>query len=144
MASIKIPQAAEPLLCFCATSKDSGPYEIFETYAEATTFAAALGYHLLNGVKPGRVTSFHASTEPVPLDVFRNNNMLPVLLAIGLAVDNSHAIAKDESRLCAIIEGYAQEGFLHMAKLLKRATPSTFHRELIDEMHDAHKGVDTM
>ena len=142
MASIKIPQTAEPILCFCATSKDSGPYEIFQTYAEAITFAAALGYYLLNGVKPGKVTKPLESIEPIHLDVFRNQDMLPVLLAIGLASDNNHAIAKDESRLCAIIEGYAQEGFLHMAKLLKRATPSTFHRELIDEMHDAHMGVD--
>lgn len=148
MASIRLPENAEPILRFCRSSKsqrafndDESENYLFATYAELITFAASLGFHRRNGVAPDKVTRFCSKVDAVSLDVFRNNDMLTVLLVIGLAVDKGHSIAKDEGRLCSIIEGFAHEGLLHLCSLLERSTPSVFHRELIQEMRDVREGA---
>ena len=143
MAKIRIPHSAETILPFCRPAGDSRKFNIFKTYAEAVSFAAAIGYYQKNGAKPTPAKHFMAhSPDPIELEVFRSQRMFPALLALGLSADKSQAVAKDEDRLCAIVEGYAHEGFVHMSHVLKNSTPSSFHRALIDEMRDAHQGVE--
>lgn len=143
MAKIKLPHSVEPLLPFCRPAGDNRKPNVFQTYAEAVTFAAAVGFYQKNGAKP--TPAKHFMTIPpkeIELDVFRNQNLFITLLTLGLAADKSQEVAKDEERLCSIVEGYAHEGFVHMSQVLKNTTPSSFHRELIDEMREAYEGVE--
>lgn len=132
MPNIRIPQIAEPLLTFCSRNQPVADNACFDTYASLLAFAAAFGFMSLKGQKPRQPgeSDFIKGIYPVELDIFKNQHLFPNLLLIGLAADGSQAIARDEDRLCKLVEAYAHEGCVHLAAELAKSTPASFHLDL--------------
>jgi hypothetical protein len=132
MPNIRIPTIAESLLSFCSRNQPAAENACFDTYASLLAFAAAYGFQSLNGQKPRQPaeSEFIKGVYPVELDIFKNQHLFPHLLLIGLAADGSQAIARDEERLCKLIEAYAQEGCVQLAAELAKSTAASFHLDL--------------
>lgn len=130
MPTIRLPQSADPLLPFCRRYEEPLDNACFDTYADLVTFAAACGFQRLHGRKPTDPQQFHAKVNPIDIAVFKNQNLFPNLLLIGLGSEGRPDIARDEERLCRIVEGFADVGCKHLAHELTVRTPARFHLEL--------------
>jgi hypothetical protein len=129
MPSIRLPQSAEPLLPFCRRSEEPADNACFETYADMVTFAASCGFHRLHGRTPQDPKEFIPKTYPIDLAVFKNQTLFPNLLLIGLGTEQKADIARDEDRLCRLVEAFADVGFKYLAHELIGWTPARFHLE---------------
>ena len=130
MPTIRVPQSAEPLLPFCRRYDEPLDNACFDTYADFVTFAAACGFHRLHGRMPAEPQQFHAKVNPIDIAVFKNQNLFPNLLLIGLGAEGKPDIARDEDRLCHVIEAFADVGCKYLAHELIGWTPARFHLEL--------------
>ena len=130
MPTIRLPQSAEPLLPFCR--KFDGPLEnaCFDTYADVVTFAASCGFHRLHGRMPAEPQKFHSAVSPIDIAVFKNQSLFPNLLLIGLGTEGKPDIARDEERLCRVVEAFADVGCKFLAHELIGWTASRFHLEV--------------
>jgi hypothetical protein len=139
MPAIRLSQSAEPLLPFCRRSDDPAENACFETYADFIAFAAACGFHRLNGRLPSEPIKFLPSIYPIDIAIFKNQQLFPNLLLIGLAAEGKADIARDEERLCRLIEGFADVGCKYLSHELSLGVPVCFHldlSELLEEVSD--------
>ncbi len=130
MPTIRLPQSAEPLLPFCRRSENAVDNVCFDTYADLVTFAASCGFHRFQGRRPDDPKEFVSGIYPIDLAVFKNQNLYPNLLLIGLGSEGTPDIARDEERLCRLVEAFADIGCKYLAHQLGAWTPARFHLEL--------------
>lgn len=142
MPTIRLPQSAEPLLPFCRRFEEPHDNACFDTYADFVTFVASCGYHRLHGRMPAEPKQFLPNIYPIDLAVFKNQSLFPNLLLIGLGTDGKPDIARDEERLCRVVEAFAEVGCKYLAHELISWTPSRFHLELAELLCQAAE-VDT-
>lgn len=107
MATIRIPESAEPLLPFCRTSGSNGPH-VWETYADMICFLAA--YAFGHGEMPVGVARPAKSASPIELGVFRSRSLYSHLLALSIAVHRDWIVAKAPDEIAAIAERFADAG----------------------------------
>lgn len=130
MPAIRLPQSVEPLLPFCRRSEEPVDNACFDTYADLVAFAAACGFHRFHGRKPDDPNAFIAAIYPIDLAVFKNQGLFPSLLLIGLGCEVKADIARDEDRLCRLIESFADIGGKFLAHEMAGWTPARFHLEV--------------
>ena len=130
MPAIRLPQSAEALISFCRRAEEPADNACFDTYADMITFAASCGYHRLHGRRPDDPKEFLSNTYPVDLAVFKNQSLFPNLLLIGLGTEQKADIARDEERLCRLVEAFANVGFKFLGHELNGCTPARFHLEI--------------
>jgi hypothetical protein len=107
MATVRIPESAEPLLRFCRTSGEIGPH-VWETYADMITFLAAYAYG--RGEIPTLKPKFGKSANAIDLAVFRSRGVYPALLTLSLSDTRNWLVAKAADEIAAIAERYADAG----------------------------------
>lgn len=129
MPAIRLPESAEPLLAFCRRHDEPLDNACFDTYADLVAFTAACGFQRLNGRTPSAPQKFVASIYPIDLAVFKNQSLFPNLLLIGLGAEGKSDIARDEERLCRLVETFADVGCKFLAHELTGWTPARFHLE---------------
>ncbi len=129
MPAIRLPQSAEPLLPFCRKSEEAAENACFETYADLVTFAASCGFHHFHGRRPEDPKDFVPSIFPIDLAVFKNQSLFANLLLMGLGSEGKANIARDEERLCRLVEAYADVGSKYLAHQMGAWTPARFHLE---------------
>jgi len=93
-------------------------------------FAAGLGFSKTGKRKPQSVGDFLSQPNPISIDVFKSQQLFPIMLLLALAVTKNSQIARDERKICGILEDYAEVGFLELNKLLSESNPQEFHIEL--------------
>lgn len=145
MPTIRLPKSAEPLLQFCRRSADPSDNACFETFADLTVFAAACGFHRLHGRQPAEPKDYLTGTSPIDLGIFKDRGLFPNLLLIGLGSEGKPDIARDEERLCRVVEAFADVGCKYLAHELVGWTPARFHLEcamvLAKSTRDAGVGI---
>lgn len=130
MPTIRLPQTLEPMLSFCRKAAAPLPNACFDTYADLICFATACGFRDLKGLHPVPLRAASKHISAIDLAIFKNQKLFPILLLICLAFDGRDDVARDEERLCQVIEGYAEEGGRVLANALDRSTKAGFHVEL--------------
>ena len=146
MPSIRLPQSVEPLLPFCRRMTTTAPLPnaCFETYADLVCFAAACGFEELNGGRPAPLRAPSNQVSTIDLAIFKNLKLFPVLLLMCLAFDGKDDVARDEERLCQLIEAYAEEGGTMLSKALEHSTKAGFHVELARMLRKNTNAEDTI
>jgi hypothetical protein len=137
MALIRIPKEAEPLLIYCRPNANRLSNTCFETYAEFMIFAACFGFYKtgVDGNEP--VSQFIDQPYPIDMTIFKNQNLYPQILLLGLVLTHSHDITKQEEMLARVIENFAAKGCHELTKLLKKTIPESFHLELSELIREA-------
>ena len=130
MSHIRVPRSAQATLPFCRPWHDRQGSVCFDSYADMVVFAAGLGFSKVGKSRPQGVSDFLDQPNPISIDVFKNLNLYPILLLLSFAVIENSQIARDEKRICGILEDYAEVGFLALKKLLSETTAQEFHIEL--------------
>ena len=139
MPTIRLPQSAEPLLPFCRRHEEPLDNVCFDTYADLVTFAASCGFNRLHGRMAAEPQQFHSKVNPIDIAVFKNQSLFPNLLLIGLGTEGKPEIARDEERLCRVIEAFADVGCKYLGHELIGWTPARFHLELAAVLHSSVK-----
>lgn len=137
MALIRIPEAASPLLPFCRQWSERADNACFGLYADLVIFAVGYGFHLHGKSKPPRCSTFLSSPNPIDVAVFRSQQLLPLILLLGMTVTNSYQIAREDEQLARLVEDYAALGFTALAKKLAASTSPSFHLDLAQLLSDA-------
>lgn len=127
MPAIRLPQSAEPLLSFCRRSEEPADNACFDTYADLVTFAASCGFYRFQGRRPSDPSEFFPNVYPIDLAVFKNQGLFPNLLLMGLGCEGRADIARDEERLCRLVEAFADAGCKYLAHEMGTSTPARFH-----------------
>lgn len=130
MPAIRLPESAEALLPFCRRHEDALDNACFDTYADLVAFAASCGFHRLNSRTPSEPKKFIPGIYPIDLAVFKNQSLFPNLLLIALGAEGKPDAARDEERLCGIIEAFTDVGCKYLAHELSNWTPARFHLEV--------------
>jgi len=130
MPALRLPQSAEPLLPFCHRYDEPLVNACFNTYADLLTFVAACGFHRFHGRLPDQPQTFLTKVYPIDLAVFKNQGLFPNLLLICLGAEGTSGVARDEERLCRIVEAFADVGSKYLSHELASWTPSRFHLEV--------------
>ena len=139
MPAIRLPESAQPLLPFCRRFEEPLDNACFDTYADFITFAASCGYHRLHGRMPAEPKQFLPNIYPIDIAVFKNQSLFPNLLLIGLGTEGKPDIARDEERLCRVVEAFADVGCKYLAHELTGWTPARFHLEVAELLCEAVK-----
>jgi dnd system-associated protein 4 len=142
MARIRIPIEAQPLLRFCDRNEPHEDNACFSTNADMVIFAAGYGFHRLGKQPPSGCSAFLSSPEPIDLDVFRNRQLFPLILLLGMTVAGNYEIARQEERLATLMENYAAAGFAALAKKLENSTPQEFHIDMARLLEEAAEDDD--
>ena len=122
MATIRIPQAAEPLLRFCRTAGSDGPH-IWETYADMMAFLAAYAYG--QGELPTLKPKFGRSANAIDLAVFRSRGVYPTLLTLSLSDTRNWLVAKAADEIAAITERYKDRSAIRIFAIMLTSKPKT-------------------
>jgi hypothetical protein len=130
MALIRIPKSAEPLLPYCKPYNHRLPNACFETYAEFIVFAAGYGFYKNSSSGNSLVTEFLDQPYPIDMAIFKNQDLFPLIIFLGIALVGNRAIIKQEDALARITENYTDTGCRELLILLKQSTPESFHLEL--------------
>jgi len=117
MPMIHVPESADSLLQFVkGSSNERREHSFFPTYAHLVTSAAGLG------AAQGLFTSNPATKEqdprPIEFAVFQNQGLHYALMAYAIGHTRDPAVCNDPDRLCRVIEGLADAGFLVMSERL--------------------------
>jgi len=130
MATIRIPEAAKPLLPLCRR-RESTPSDTeqicFESYADLVVFAAALGFEAMGGRLPNRETRFLTQPNPIDFPIFKDDRRYPQLLLIALAASRDRAVIRDEEMLCRVAEDFAAVGCERLKALVDASTHGSWH-----------------
>ena len=137
MPAIRLTESAQPLLPFCRRFEEPLDNACFDTYADFVTFAASCGFHRLHGRMPADPKAFLPKISPIDLAIFKNQNLFPNLLLIGLGTEGKPDIARDEERLCRVVEAFADVGCKYLAHELTDWTPARFHLQVAELLCDA-------
>ena len=140
MPSIRLPATVEPLLPFCRKSEDAVAHACFDTYADLLVFAASFGFHQLGGAKPSQPKELLETPYPIDLAIFKNQQNFSQLILMGLATEGTQDIARDEEKLCRLIEAFASEGGKELTQELKYSTPASFYLDLANLLEEASTG----
>ena len=140
MPSLRLPEALDPLLPFCRKHDDAVEHACFDTYADLVVFSASYGFQHLQGAKPPNPKIFLNTPYPIDIAIFKNQHFFPQLLLIGLATERTQEIARDEEKLCRLIEAFAAEGGKALTAELKQSTPASFYIELANLLEEAAAG----
>ncbi|PWU19861.1 MAG: hypothetical protein C5B50_05375 [Verrucomicrobia bacterium] len=145
MPAIRLATSAETLVPFCRRSDEPAENACFDTYADMVVFAASCGFDRLHGRKPQDTKEFLSNIYPIDLAVFKNQGLFPNLLLIGLATERNADIARDEDRLCRLVESFADVGLKYLSHELTACTPARLHLELAcllckkaEDIHEDH------
>jgi len=130
MSQVRISNSAQAVLPFCRPWHDRRGNTCFESYAEMVVFAAGLGFSKVGKRKPHCAGDFLSQPYPISVDVFKSQQLFPIMLLLALAITKNSQIARDEKKICGIFEDYAEVGFLELNKLLSESNPQEFHIEL--------------
>lgn len=130
MSLVRVPKSAEPTLAFCRPWHNRQGSTCFDSYAELVVFAAGLGFSKVGNRRPEGVGDFLTQPNPISVDVFKSQQLFAIMLLLAMAVTESSAVARDERKICGILEDYAEVGFLDLNKLLSGSNPQEFHIEL--------------
>jgi hypothetical protein len=130
MPAIRLPESAEALLPFCRRHDEALENACFDTFADLVVFAASCGFQRLNGRTPAEPKKFVPSNYPIDLAVFKNQSLFPNLLLIGLGAEGKPDIARDEDRLCRLVESFADVGCKYLSHEISSWTPARFHLEV--------------
>jgi hypothetical protein len=130
MPTIRLPESAEPLLPFCRRFEEPLDNACFDTYADFVSFMASCGYHRLHGRLPADPEKFLPNIYPIDLAVFKNQSLFPNLLLIALGTEGKSDIARDEERLCRVVEAFADVGCKYLAHESTGWTPARFHLQV--------------
>lgn len=130
MSQVRITNTAESILPFCRPWHDRYDNTCFESYAEMVIFAAGLGFSVIGKRPPPSASSFLDQPYPISIEIFISQQLFPIMLLLALAVSKDKQIARDEKKICGILEDYADKGFLELNKLLSKSNPQEFHIEL--------------
>ncbi len=130
MALIRIPKSAEPLMAYCRPYHDRLQNVCFETYAEFMIFAASYGFYKTGPSGNQPVSNFMEQPYPIDMAIFKNQNLFPFIIFLGIALTGGRDIIKQEELLARIVENYADAGCRDLVTLLKKSIPESFHLEL--------------
>jgi len=130
MSLVRVPKSAESVLAFCRPWHDRQGSTCFDSYAELVVFAAGLGFSKVGKRRPEGVGDFLVQPNPISVDVFKSQQLFAIMLLLAMAVTESSGVARDEKRICGILEDYSEVGFLELNKLLSQSNPQEFHIEL--------------
>lgn len=142
MSQIRIPANAERLLPFCRPWHHRNENTCFDSYAQMITFASGVGYSKLAGQRPPECKKFLDQPHPIDIEIFKNLQLLPVLLLLTIAVTKKHQSTKDDKLICGLAENYADAGLERMVALLDGSSTEEFPIEmarLIVEAKDRQK-----
>ncbi len=131
MATIRIPESAEPLLPFCRTSGSNGPH-IWETFADLVAFLAALGYG--TGVSPTEKIRPLKSANPIDLATFRSRGLYPQLLMLAIADRRDWLVSKQPDSIATISEGFADVGAMHISDSSRSDSAERVQEALFNEI----------
>lgn len=140
MPSVRLPETLDPLLPFCRKHEDTVEHACFDTFADLVVFSASYGFHHLQGAKAVNPKAFLSTPYPIDIAIFKNQHFFPQMLLIGLATERTQEIARDEEKLCRLIEAFAAEGGKALAAELKQSTPASFYIELANLLEEAASG----
>lgn len=132
MAAIRIPATLAPLLEFCRPHPGRTERPLFQTYADLVTFCAAYGWSKAEAAKPGPCAEFLGNPNAIDLAIFRNQELYPVLLLLGLAATDAPNVARDEEGLALIVEDYAAVGAAALQRQRAEAAGRAFHLRLAE------------
>jgi hypothetical protein len=134
MATIRVPQEAQPLLPLCR-KHERGPTEAaqphcFETYADLIVFAAAFGFSEMSGRPPSRKSKFLDRPNPIDLSIFKTDKRFPQILVMALATSRDQNVVRDEELICRLIEDFAAVGCQRLSRTLKSSVVGGAHLEI--------------
>jgi hypothetical protein len=132
MASIRIPSSAGELLPFCSRHTDSHKQTCFDTYAHLLVAAAAVGFHKGGNTRAVTCRSFVNTPAPIDLAIFRNQGLMPQMLALGIYCLSNPDDALDEGELAKLIEDLAGEGLMEMERILQKDGITSFPWKLAE------------
>ena len=141
MSQVRVPATAEPLLPFCRPFHDRRDNAFFESYAEMLVFAAGVGYAKSPQKRPSTCSDFLDQPYPIPTEYFKSLQLFPIMLLLALAATKDHRVAKDEKRLAAILEDYANLGMRELGAVLKNTTPEEMHVDVARFVVDAADAI---
>ena len=130
MSQVRVSTAAEEILAYCRPWHERKGTTCFDSYAEMVIFSAGLGFSKAGRRRPKSAVDFLSQPNPISVDVFKSQQLYPIMLLLALAVTKDNQIAKDEKRICAILEDFAEIGFRELKKVLDQSNPQEFHIEL--------------
>lgn len=140
MPSVHLPVVLEPILPFVRKFQGRKPNACFETYAQLIGFAAALGFHVLEGSPPPTSAKRSSLIEPVPFEYFSGDRQEIAIQLIGLVAGGGTEIVNDPESLCRVIEDLAAEGGKELIKIHKNCGDASFHLELGELLVKAARG----
>lgn len=143
MATIRIPESAEPLLPFCRTSGTNNPH-FWETYADMISFLATYAY--AQGEVPVAKPRPMKAGNPIDLGVFRSRGLYPVLLTLAIADRRDWLVAKAPDEIAAVAERYADAGAKLLSYEAGSANIEVLCRRLLSDLQgtpkrDAHPAI---
>ena len=130
MAAVHLPAVLEPILPFVRKMQGRKPNACFETYAHLVTFAASLGFSVLEGSPPPTGAKRSSLIDPVAWEYFSGDRQQTTIQLIGLVAGGGTEIVNDPERLCRMIEDLAAEGGKELVKIHKNCGDASFHLEL--------------
>ena len=130
MSQIRMPANAEKLLPFCRPWPHRTENTCFDSYAQMITFASGVGYSKLTGRRAPECKKFLDQPHPIDIEIFKNLQLLPVLLLLTIAVTKKHQSTKDDKLICGLADNYAAVGFEHMIVLLDGSSMEEFPVEV--------------
>jgi len=139
MAAVHVPAVLEPILPFVRKSQGKKPNACFDSYAQLVVFAAALGFHELDGDPPPKNPHRTSQIEPVAWEYLQGDRQQTVIQLIGLVAGGGTEIVNDHDSLCRVIEDLAAVGGKQLVKTLKDGGDASFHLELGELLINAAK-----
>jgi dnd system-associated protein 4 len=130
MSQVRVSDIAEDLLPFCRPWPEKRGVVCFESYAEMVVFASGLGFSLSGKKTPSTAKGFLERPNPISIEVFQKQQLFPIMLLLALAVTGDNQVARDENRVCGIVENYAEVGFKELKRILSESTHEEFHIEV--------------
>ncbi len=132
MAGIRIPATAAPLLEFCRPHPSHAERTLFATYADLVTFCAAYGWSQAGDAQPPVCGRFLGTPNAIDMGIFRNQELYPVLLLLGLASSAAVDAARSEEVLARTVENYAALGAAALQHLREATSSRAFHLTLAE------------
>jgi hypothetical protein len=126
MATIRIPSSALEILPFCTRHGEPHSQTCFDTYAHLIITAATMGFHKGGNVRTERCRSFLNQPGPIDLSIFRSQNLMSQMMAMGIVCLPTPEDSIDENQIAPLIEDLAHTGLLQMEFLLRKDGISGF------------------
>jgi dnd system-associated protein 4 len=140
MANIRMPQTARPLLQYCRSHNAKLEDAFFQSFAQMIIFAASLGWQ--QDEFDEAVAFCEKDPYPIPLETFKSLGLYDPILIITLARTKNFEVAKNDTEIAAIIEGFASAGFRYMDKIYGKCEGYEFLQQWVDVISKQPKKSD--